>query len=61
MSQPKKEGSASRDEFKRVVNLEPAPQFVKKEPVKTEAERRTEIEKERAERRRRLWELTRGF
>ncbi|MFX0122405.1 MAG: hypothetical protein ACFFAE_02125 [Candidatus Hodarchaeota archaeon] len=48
-------------EFKRVVELEPAPKFVKKEPIKTEAERRAEIEKERAERRRRLWELTRGF
>ncbi|MFW9904646.1 MAG: hypothetical protein ACFFFH_09960, partial [Candidatus Thorarchaeota archaeon] len=48
-------------EYKRVVQLEPAPKYVKKEPVKTEAERRAEIEKERAERRRRLWELTRGF
>jgi len=48
-------------EYKRVVQLEPTPKFIKKEPVKTEAERRAEIEKERAERRRRLWELTRGF
>ena len=48
-------------EYKRAVQLEPTPQFDKKEPVKTEVERRAEIEKERAERRRRLWELTRGF
>lgn len=48
-------------EYKRVVQLEPTPKFVKKEPVKTEAERRSDVEKERAERRRRLWELTRGF
>jgi hypothetical protein len=48
-------------EYKRAVRLEPAPKFVKKEPAKTEAERRAEVEKERAERRRRLWELTRGF
>jgi hypothetical protein len=48
-------------EFTRAVQLEPTPKFVKKEPVKTEVERRAEIEKERAERRRRLWELTRGF
>ena len=48
-------------EYKRVVQLEPTPKSIKKEPVKTEAERRAEIEKERAERRRRLWELTRGF
>ncbi|UCG02502.1 MAG: hypothetical protein JSW11_00625 [Candidatus Heimdallarchaeota archaeon] len=51
----------AKPEYKRAVQLEPTPQFVKREPVKTEAERRAEIEKERAERRRRLWELTRGF
>ncbi|MFX1507362.1 MAG: hypothetical protein ACFFDC_14865 [Promethearchaeota archaeon] len=50
-----------KPEYKRVIELEPTPKFVKKEPVKTEVERRAEIEKERAERRRRLWELTRGF
>ncbi|MFX1516014.1 MAG: hypothetical protein ACFFC6_06870 [Promethearchaeota archaeon] len=48
-------------EYKRVVQLEPTPKFEKKEHIKTEAERRAEVEKERAERRRRLWELTRGF
>jgi len=34
---------------------------IPKEEYQTEAERRAAIEKERAERRRRLWELTRGF
>ena len=51
----------SESEFKRVIDLEPAPRFIKKEPTITEVERRAAIEKERAERRRRLWELTRGF
>jgi len=50
-----------KPEPKRVVELEPTPKFVRKEPMTTEAERRAAIEKERAERRRRLWELTRGF
>ncbi|MFX1282675.1 MAG: hypothetical protein ACFFB5_03435 [Promethearchaeota archaeon] len=53
--------SESAPEPKRVVELEPTPKFVKKEPTLTEAERRAAIEKERAERKRRLWELTRGF
>lgn len=46
---------------KRVVKLSPAPKFTKKEPMMTDADRRAAIEKERSERRRRLWELTRGF
>ena len=50
-----------KPEFKRAVSLSPAPKFVKQEPITTEAERRAVIEKERADRRKRLWELTRGF
>ena len=53
--------SEPEPEYKRVVQLEPTPKYEKKEHVKTEVERRAEVEKERAERRRRLWELTRGF
>ncbi|MFX0014888.1 MAG: hypothetical protein ACFFBQ_09540 [Promethearchaeota archaeon] len=48
-------------EFKHAVQLKPTPTLAKKEPPKTDVERRAAIEKERAERRRRLWELTRGF
>jgi hypothetical protein len=50
-----------KPEFKRAVNLSPAPKIGIKEPISTDAERRAAIEKERAERRKRLWELTRGF
>ncbi len=43
------------------VKLAPTPTIIKKEGYVTEVERRAAIEKERAERRKRLWELTRGF
>ena len=43
------------------VKLAPTPTIVKKDGFVTEIERRAAIEKERAERRKRLWELTRGF
>ncbi|MHA2292044.1 MAG: hypothetical protein ACXACK_07785 [Candidatus Hodarchaeales archaeon] len=53
--------SSSEPEYKRVVKLKPVPKPSEKEEYLTEAERRAAMEKERAERRRRLWELTRGF
>ncbi len=43
------------------VKVTPTPTILKKEGYVTEVERRAAIEKERAERRKRLWELTRGF
>ncbi|UCE13237.1 MAG: hypothetical protein JSV04_13760 [Candidatus Heimdallarchaeota archaeon] len=45
----------------RAIELSPAPSQEKKKEFMTSEERRAAIEKERAERRRRLWELTRGF
>ncbi|MHA1971965.1 MAG: hypothetical protein ACTSW1_03160 [Candidatus Hodarchaeales archaeon] len=46
-------------EIKEVKTEEPT--TTKQDEYMTEAERRAAIERERAERRRRLWELTRGF
>ena len=48
-------------EFQSINQLSKQKDTVSKEEYQTEAERRAAIEKERAERRRRLWELTRGF
>lgn len=51
----------TQQEPKRAVELSPASTPEKKEEFMSAEERRAAIEKERAERRRRLWELTRGF
>jgi hypothetical protein len=48
-------------EDKQSIDLEPEKKDIPKKEFITEAERKKTIEKERAERRRRLWELTRGF
>jgi hypothetical protein len=62
-SQKDKEESkdTTEKEFQSISQLSKQKGTISKEEYQTEAERRAAIEKERAERRRRLWELTRGF
>lgn len=55
------EAAEPEPEIDHTVKLAPTPKIVKQEGYVTEVERRATIEKERAERRKRLWELTRGF